>query len=245
MEMNAEERRATFDWTGFRLSWGAILAGLLVATAVQIILSLLGIAIGFGALQFGPGAQLEEFGIGAGIWAIATALISLFVGGLTAGHLAGVLTRLDGMLHGTLVWGLSLVLTLWAIGAGIGTVLGGVFGVAGQTISAAVGGVTDVGVAAVQRDQLPPLTEAEDRQELVQILQRETQLSPAEAEQAANAYMETRRQFRLGAEQVREQAPQVATEAAGAVSTAAWWALLAAILSLAAAAGGAAVTAEE
>lgn len=245
MATNTEATRETFDWTGFRLSWGAILAGVLVATAVQIILSLLGIAIGFGAIEFGPGAEFGEFGIGAGIWAIATALISLFVGGLTAGHLAGILTRLDGALHGVLVWGLSLVLTLWAIGAGIGTVLGGVFGVAGQTLSAAVGGVTEVGAAVVQRDQLPPLTEPQNRQELVDMLQRETQLTPAQAEQAADAFIQGQQQFRLGAEEFERRAPEIATEAAGAVSTAAWWALLAAILSLAAAAGGAAVTSEE
>ncbi|MFW6079352.1 MAG: hypothetical protein ACODAE_07020 [Gemmatimonadota bacterium] len=246
MNTNADATRETFDWTGFRLSWGAIVAGLLVATAVQIILTLLGVAIGFGEVQFGPGADFGEFGTGAGIWAIVSALVSLFVGGLTAGHLAGILTRMDGVLHGVLVWGLSLVLTLWAVGAGVGTVLGGVFGAAGQTLAAAVGGVTELGAAVVETgDGIPQFAQPENREQLVDMLQRETNLTPAQTEQAADAIIEGRQQFQLGAEQIQRQAPAAAEEAAGAISTAAWWALLAAILSLAAAAGGAALTAEE
>lgn len=247
MEREADVTSARYEWTGFRLSWGGILAGLLVATAVQIILSLLGIAIGLGAIQFGPGAEFGEFGIGAGIWAIASALISLFVGGLTAGHLAGKLTKFDGMLHGTLVWGLSLVLTLWMIGAGVGTVLGGIFGVAGQTISAAVSGATDVGAAVVtMRDGMPMMGQApETRDELAAAIAERTQLNQQQAEGAAEAIIDARREFRLGAEEVRREAPRAATQAAGAISTAAWWALLAAVLSLGAAALGAAVTAEK
>lgn len=85
---------------GFRLSWGAIFGGFVVAMVVQILLSLLGLAIGFGALNVASGHPFEGISVGTGFWAVLSALIALFVGGLAAGYLAGHLTRFDGMIHG-------------------------------------------------------------------------------------------------------------------------------------------------
>lgn len=229
--------------TGFRLSWGAIFAGLVVAMVVQILLALLGLAIGFGTIDFQGGTGLGGIGVGAGIWAVVTALISLFVGGMAAGHLAGVLTRFDGVMHGVLVWGLSTIVALWTLSAGVSTILGGMFGVAGQTLSAAVGGVGQIGAAAVERVEELPAAPA-NRQEMVAILQRQG-LTSQQAENAASQIERLGTDVQLQAEQIQRQAPAVATQVAGSVSTAVWWILLASVLSLAAAAGGAAVTAEE
>jgi hypothetical protein len=234
------------EFIGFRLSWGAIFAGLVVAVVVQVLLSLLGLAIGFGALDFRTGQPFQDIGIGAGIWAVATALISLFVGGLAAGHFAGVVSRFDGVLHGILVWGLSVIVALWALSSGISTLVGGMFGVAGQALTSAIGGATRLGAAAVtQVDQLPlgqPGQTGTDR--VVAILEQQG-LSEEQARSAANQIQQTTQGIQLQAEQIQRQAPQVATQVAGTLSTAVWWILLAAILSLAAAAGGAAITAEE
>lgn len=228
--------------TGFRLSWGAIFAGLVVAVVVQIILSLLGLAIGFGTLDFQAGTGLGSIGTGAGIWAVLTALISLFVGGLAAGHMAGYLTRFDGIMHGVLVWGLSMIIALWALSAGVSTLLGGMFGVAGQTLGAALGGIGQIGAAAVEQvDGLPAAPE--NRQEMVAILEQQG-LNRQQAQQAVTQIEQLGTDVQLQAERIQRRAPAVATEVAGTLSTAVWWILLAAILSLAAAAGGAAITAE-
>ena len=163
-----------FEFTGFRLSWGAIFAGLVVAVVTQIILSLIGLAIGLGAVNFGPGGNLGGVGTGAGIWAILTGLISLFVGGLVAGHLAGVLTRMDGMLHGVLVWGLSMIFALWALSAGVTTLLGGMFGAAGQALASAVGAVGNVGAQVVQTQGLPQAVATADGEDrIVAILEQQ------------------------------------------------------------------------
>jgi ElaB/YqjD/DUF883 family membrane-anchored ribosome-binding protein len=143
----SREGAAVVERTGFRLSWGGIFAGFVVATVLQFVLSLLGVAIGFAA--FTPGADaLRDFGIGAGIWAALTAIVSLFVGGMTAGRLAGVLTPKDGALHGVLMWSLSTLLAIWLLASGLGTVLGGAFGIVGRTLTATAGGLaTGVGQA--------------------------------------------------------------------------------------------------
>lgn len=220
-----------------RMNWGAVFAGFIVAIVTQMILTLLGLAIGLGAIDLTTGG-LSGLGTGAAIWAGLTALISLFLGGLVAGHLAGRLTRRDGMLHGVLVWGLTMLLTTFALTTGLSTLLGGVFGVAGQTVSSVVGTAGQVGAAAVQQPGGVPTSE----QEVVDLLQRRG-LSQQEAQATVNDLQQTGVQIGQQVQQVQQQAPRVATQVAGSLSTALWISLLVAVLSLAAAVFGAAITA--
>lgn len=145
---------ARVERTGFRLSWGAIVAGFVVATALQVVFTTLGAAIGFAAFDPGEGDPARGLGIGAAIWLAVTAIVSMFVGGLTTGHLAGVLTVGDGRLHGVVMWGLSTLLALYLASVGAGRLLGGAFEVLSRTTAAAAGGVASsvgqVGAAAVR-----------------------------------------------------------------------------------------------
>lgn len=140
------------EHTGFRLSWGAIFAGFIAATMVHVTLSLVGVAVGFSTWDFGDPAR--DLGFGVGIWLIISALVAYYVGGLTTGRLAGILTRGDGALHGLLMWGLSMLVNLWLLGSGAGMILGGAFGVIERTVAATAGGlagaVGQAGTAAVQ-----------------------------------------------------------------------------------------------
>ena len=54
-----------------RVSWGALLAGLFVTLAVFVVLSALGVAIGISASD---AAGRDSIAVGAGVWAVATAL---------------------------------------------------------------------------------------------------------------------------------------------------------------------------
>lgn len=141
--------------TGFRLSWGAIFAGFVVATAIQMVLSVLGIAVGLTAFDPGQGDSAGGLGIGAAIWFVLTAVISLFVGGLTTGRLAGVLTPGDGRLHGVVMWSLSALLAVYFVSVGAGSLLGGAFNVLSRATAAAAGGVASsvgqLGAAAVNQ----------------------------------------------------------------------------------------------
>lgn len=148
------ERTARLEHTGFRLSWGAVIAGLVVATAIQVVLAVLGGAIGLAAFDTDSGKGL---GIGAAIWALATILLSLYFGGTTTGRLAGVLSRKDGMLHGLLLWAVSTLLTVWMISRGLGAITGAAFGavqsVVGTTVGAVAQGAVAAGGAAVANER--------------------------------------------------------------------------------------------
>lgn len=147
----AVKRDVVVEHTGFRLSWGAIFAGFIVATMLQIVLALLGVAVGF--TTWDPGDPARDLGMGMGIWLAISALVSLFVGGLTTGRLAGVLTRGDGAIHGVVMWGLATLFGLWLAFSGAGFLLGGAFSIVGRTVAATTGavasGVTQLGQAAV------------------------------------------------------------------------------------------------
>lgn len=132
--------------TGFRLSWGAVFAGLVLATALQLVLTTLGGALGLAA--FDPGTSAKAFGIGAAAWAVLTLLLSLFLGGSTTGRLAGVLSRTDAFLHGALVWALSTLLTVWLLSRGVGAVTGTAFRALGNVAGATAGAVARGATAA-------------------------------------------------------------------------------------------------
>lgn len=137
--IDVERNQPVIERTGFRLSWGAVIAGMVIATVVHVVLTLLGLTIGLGVWDSGD--PVRDLGIGAGIWLLASAIIALFIGGLTTGRLAGVLTRGDGMLHGMLMWGLSTLLALWLVGSGVGALVGGTFNILGSTFGTAAQGV--------------------------------------------------------------------------------------------------------
>ncbi|MES2521737.1 MAG: hypothetical protein V4617_03480 [Gemmatimonadota bacterium] len=142
------ERTDVASHTGFRLSWGAIIAGLVMATALQIVLTTLGGAIGLAAFDQNSGRGL---GIGAAIWAIASILIALYLGGRTTGRLAGVLSKKDAFLHGALLWSLSTLLTVWMVSRGVGSLTGAAFRVVGATAGAVASGAGSAVAAGVSR----------------------------------------------------------------------------------------------
>lgn len=140
-------RDGVVERTGFRLSWGAVFAGFVIATVLQWVLSLLGLAIGLDDWSVGEPAR--GFAIGTALWFIVTALVTLWLGGATAGRLAGVLTRGDGAIHGLLVWGLSTLLAAWLLVSGAGFLVGGAFGIIERAVGATIGAAGRVGGAAV------------------------------------------------------------------------------------------------
>lgn len=112
-----------------RVSWGAILGGGLTALAISVILNLLGIGLGFTAIN--PVAESDPFsGLGTGtiIWWIVSNLIALFLGGMVAGRMAGFISKTDGGLHGFLSWCLYTVVLLFFITTTISSIIGGVTG---------------------------------------------------------------------------------------------------------------------
>jgi hypothetical protein len=189
-------KRAPFK----RISWGAVFAGVVIALVVQLLLSLLGLAIGFGTIN--PTTEANPFaglGTGALIWWVVSMLIALFVGGLAAGRLSGIIATFDRALHGFLTFGVYSLVTFYLITTTVGSIISGVGSMVGQTLSLA-----GQGVAAVA-PQVTQLIEQEMeerginmetiRQEAEQIL-RETgkpELQPENLERRASEFGDTAR----------------------------------------------------
>lgn len=123
-----------------RVSWGSIFAGVVTVLAISILISILVTSIGL--FQFDPLSDHPGSGIGAtvGIGTIVSLIISFIVGGFVAGKLAGA----DGVIHGLVVWGMTLIVTVvmvifLAVGAVKVTtnVLGSISSVAGSVLSGA------------------------------------------------------------------------------------------------------------
>src|SRR5687768_9809369 len=81
-----------------RVSWGAVLAGVMVALVTQLILNLIG--IGIGAASFDPTSNANPsgttFSIAAGIWWALSGIVAALAGGYTAGRLSGLPAETSG-----------------------------------------------------------------------------------------------------------------------------------------------------
>ena len=131
-----------------RISWGAVLAGVVVALVSHLILNLIGIGIGAATLE--PGSsnnpQASTFSIGAGIWFAVTGIIASLLGGYAAGRLAGEPKESSAGWHGLTTWALTTLVLFWLLTTTLGSLIGGTF----NTLTSAVGGVASTAGAAAQ-----------------------------------------------------------------------------------------------
>ena len=119
-----------------RVSWGAIIAGVTIALVTQLLLGVLGLAIGASTIDpLRHATPTQGLGIGTGIWFLVTALLSLFAGGWTAGRLAGIPRPVDSALHGVLTWGIATLLTFYLLTTAVGALMGGAAQALGQGAS--------------------------------------------------------------------------------------------------------------
>jgi hypothetical protein len=150
---SAYDRVETYAPLLKRISWSAVIAGVVLAMIVSLILSLLGTAIGTSAIEpLREGNPVEGMGTSAGIWVIVSAVISLFVGGWAAGRLA----HREGGLHGLLVWATVSLLTVYLVSSAVTGVVRGGLNLAGSGLSAIGSGIAQVApsVGGKIQDQL-------------------------------------------------------------------------------------------
>lgn len=119
-----------------RVSWGAIIAGVIVTLIVQVMLGLLGLGVGLATVDpaRNDNPTLAAFSSGSGIWTVATVLIATLVGGYVAARLAGIPSRRDGALHGIVTWATSTLIAVYLLTSGVSAVLNGAYGALGGTI---------------------------------------------------------------------------------------------------------------
>ena len=112
-----------------RISWGAVLAGVVVALVTQILLNLLGIGIGAATLDptVGDNPSAMSFSIGAGIWFALSTILSALAGGYAAGRLAGIPRESTAGWHGLTAWALTTLVIFYLLGSTVGGLLGGAY----------------------------------------------------------------------------------------------------------------------
>jgi hypothetical protein len=101
---------------GSRVSWGAILAGAVLALATCFVLQLIGQAIG---VSISDRMSRDKIGFGAAVWASLTLICGLFVGGWVTSQCVVGETNAESVVHGIIMWGVSLALLLWATSSGV------------------------------------------------------------------------------------------------------------------------------
>jgi hypothetical protein len=138
-----------------RVSWAAVLAGVVVMLVTQLLLNMLGLGIGIATLDPGTGDNpaARTFSIGAAIWWTLSGIIASFVGGYVAGRLSGRPKESTTGWHGITAWALTTLLIFYMLTSTVGAVLGGTF----RALGDAVGGLTQTAATAAA----PALAEAD------------------------------------------------------------------------------------
>jgi hypothetical protein len=170
-------------WTrgGVRIKWSAIFAGLTVGIAVQMVLTLLGLAIGAWSVDLRDAQPAQGIPLGTGLWAGISMLISAFIGGYVTARLSGAYLRMDGLYHGAVVWGATWLVFAWLATTALSFMVGGLFSAfgsglqvlsqgAGSAVSAAAAKATESGnltkSAADLRKQIESILRATEKPEL-------------------------------------------------------------------------------
>ena len=139
-----------------RISWGAVLAGVVVALVTQLILNMIGVGIGAATLHpvTGDNPEASTFSIGAAIWWTVSGILAAFAGGYAAGRLAGKPKESTAGWHGLTAWALTTLVVFYLLTTTVGSLIGGVF----STINSAAGGLGRTAATAAA----PALAEAND-----------------------------------------------------------------------------------
>ena len=175
------------DHTNVRISWAAIIAGVILVIATQLLLSMIGIGVGLGMVDPTAGGTpgAGNFGIGAGVWWLVSSLIALAFGAYAASWLAGLDNRFSGVLHGLVIWGISTLLTFYLLTSAVGGLIGGAFSVVGSGLSAAGSGISAVAPKVAQAAGVSPDTLQQQAQAYMQPASPDpANMSPQEAQKA-------------------------------------------------------------
>lgn len=134
-----------------RIKWTAVWAGLVVGMSSQLVLTLLGLAIGAWSIDLKDAQPAGGIPLGAGLWTGLSLLMSAFVGGYVTARLSGVSERSDGMYHGAVVWGVTWLVFAWLTTTAMSVMLGGVFSALGSALQTTGQGITSAASAALNK----------------------------------------------------------------------------------------------
>jgi hypothetical protein len=92
-----------------RTNWGAIWGGTFVFMAIWSVFAALGFAIFNSAASLRAAPGTYGINVGMTIWLIVLTAIAMWFAGQETGRIAGVTNRHDALVHGLIMFGLSVV----------------------------------------------------------------------------------------------------------------------------------------
>jgi hypothetical protein len=131
-----------------RVSWSAVLAGVVIALVVQLLLNMLGIGIGAATVTPATGdiPSVSSFSLGAGIWFAVAGILAALAGGYAAGRLAGAPKESTAGWHGLTAWAVSTLIVFYLLTTAVGGLIGGAY----SGMTGLIGGVTSVAGSTTQ-----------------------------------------------------------------------------------------------
>jgi hypothetical protein len=134
-----------------RVSWGAVLSGVFVALAVQLLINQIMVWAKFGLGKVLAPTDIASHTTGIGLWLALSATIGVFAGCMVASRVAGSRDGANGLLHGASVWGFTVVGSLILSATGFAALMG--FGITPHTIVSYFGltGSAGAGLSGVVR----------------------------------------------------------------------------------------------
>ncbi|MDW6026515.1 PhnA-like protein [Mesorhizobium sp. BAC0120] len=191
----------------YKVSWGAIFAGVVVALVTQVLLTMLGAGIGIATLdpRAGDNPAASTFSVVAGIWYVLSGIVSAFAGGYVAARMSGRTDPTTGALHGLTTWAFTTLLVLYMLTSAVGSLVGGAF----SGVASAVGGVG----ATVAQTAAPLIANSNP----LEALDAQIRATGTDPEALTGAAVNAMRALVVGDE---ASAPQARAKAAQALSTA-------------------------
>jgi hypothetical protein len=144
--MNSNES----EWIRWPVAWTAIWVGALTALAVGLIIGLLGFALG--ANEVARTVDWGKLRLISAIFAVGGAFFAFVAGGWTAARIAGIRRSEPAMLHGAIVWLVTLPLLLALAAVGVSGHWGGWYGGLGAMAPLTSGVAADPDLAEATRN---------------------------------------------------------------------------------------------
>jgi hypothetical protein len=137
---------------GSRVSWGAILAGAVVALALYFLLAVLGAAVG---VSVSDRVSARNMNMAAAVWVIVALCGALFAGGAVTSQFTVGENKMEAVTYGVIMWGALLGLLL---GLGAAGMRGGFTALVAMTEAPATGSAdnwhTAARIAGVSAEQI-------------------------------------------------------------------------------------------
>jgi len=190
-------------WAHCHVNWTAIFVGALTTFGLVVLFGLVGIALGANVLT--PEhrvVDVHKMGLWTLIFSVAAAFLAAAAGGWVAGKIAGILHSEPAMLHGAIVWLVTVPMLVVGTAMGASSLFGAWYGGLGM------GSASAAPAPFVRPEPLGPTASAED----------------------AATYRATQAAYEDKVRQWREETPQVTRNSALVAATALLMALLGSVI---------------